>query len=137
MHPKDFADGMSSLFNSVLSPLRILIHAPDDGLKQIGGLLPRDFRGSEEFLGVTEVVDEEKLGEFHKLAKGFDARVAERHELLHKGVVKSPLLDPVPELAFRNVVNEVVLVQPVEFLEIKVRSRNAYAFRVKLLDHLV
>ena len=65
------------------------------------------------------MIDEEKMAEFHELAKCFDARVDKRHELLHESIIEAPFLHSFPKLIFRDRFDEILLIDPIEFLDVK------------------
>ena len=72
------------------------------------------------------MVDEKELAQFHELGKSFDPGVAELHQFFHETILKSPFADSVPEFFLRDIVDDVLLVDPVEFLK---RSSNARSLK--------
>ena len=65
------------------------------------------------------MVDKEECTKFHKLPECLDPCMDQRDELLHECIIEGPISNSVPELFLGDGVNNVVLVEPVEFLNIK------------------
>src|SRR5437667_7444226 len=83
------------------------------------------------------MVDEEKGAELHKLGKGLDTGMTKAHEFLHELIAEAPLFHPVPEFILRDVLNDVLLIDPIEFLDIEDRPRDANPLWIKCLNELV
>ena len=74
--------------------------------------LRRGVFGQKKIRSDFQVVDEKEIAELHEIAKGSDARMDERHELLHERVIEAPLIEPIPELVIRNRFDDVFLIDP-------------------------